>query len=311
MILDAKFGEINQVLPCDFKVIFVSGGGINTSDATATADDIEIGKTAYVKGVKVTGTHVCDEGIDTSDATAVADDMAKGVTAYVNGEKVTGTADVYRSGYCSVANRTPKKYDNDEIYFEYAFPKAHHFKTGAGVLYTSPLSAYGDATASDVVSGKTFTSADGLKVVGTHVCEDGIDTSDATATASDIVYGKTAYVNGGKVTGTVEEVTQATIYKGSYKNAVSLDGTGYFSFVTTMAKDSLIRENVSVSVGVKKSYFGTATADQVEEGVTFTSENGTKLTGTKQPMTVSDDGMGNVTLSGITASSDTSGNVTI
>ena len=57
------------------------------------------------------------------------------------------------------------------------------------------------AAADEIMNGKEAINGAGNKVTGTHVCEQGLDTSDATAAAADIMAGKTAYAKGSKVTG--------------------------------------------------------------------------------------------------------------
>ena len=99
-------GNSNSELLAEYIKKGITIGGItgtleslDTSDATATAEDILKGETAYVDGNKITGIL---ELLNTSDATATAADIVSGKTAYVNGGKVTGTLSSYKyaTGSC-------------------------------------------------------------------------------------------------------------------------------------------------------------------------------------------------------------------
>ena len=234
--------------------------------------------------------HIKSGGTDTSDATAKASDIVYGKTAYVNGEKVTGEI-----GTLASAGTIPA-FVNGDIRMPYG--SDHRVLLNKDSFLSASADKFGDAAAENVLKGKTFTSSAGLAVVGTLDPKGGgIDTSDATATADDIAQGKTAYVNGEKVNGTistasnivnadatVKQIRKTPVIGNSYYE-IEMQATG-----TTAPGGSgkyiFDGESVEISLDVNSSRFGNAAAENVLKGKTFTSSAGLSVTGThvcKQP----------------------------
>lgn len=195
---------VNKVVINDKTVLDLTGD-------TVTPSDLVEGVTAHdATGMQITGTRPATSGTDTSDATATAKDIARGKTAYVQGKKITGDLYETAEGKTKIyftwgSENVTFERDDDRDLISIKIPwfgNDEIMRINSYIKLGADATLFGDATAADVISGKTMTSTAGLKVVGTNTND--ADTSDATATADDIAKGKTAYVQGAKVTGTAE-----------------------------------------------------------------------------------------------------------
>lgn len=165
-------------------------------------------------------------GIDTSDATATAADMKNGVTAYVNGKKITGTIPNW----------------GEHIYI----PTTEDQVFAPGHYVSGIQTVKGDA---NLISGNIKKGVSIFNVEGSLESEGGIDTSDATATSSDILLNKTAYVNGEKLIGTIESL-EATEYIPSNMDQI-IEAGKYISGNQTIKGDiNLMPENIRAGISI-------------------------------------------------------------
>lgn len=208
-----------------------AAGGIDTTDANATADNIESGKTAYVNGAKITGTLSLLSGKVASDTT-------------------TATINTAKDGLTIELGKTTKSIlaANSSLKSDVSFTDINTALTAGGV----------GVNATDIAQGKTI-----LGVAGTF-------TSDANAIAGNLVKDKTAYVNGVKITGTMEEVTGTTgklINKTTTetdKLVFTPENNGY---VETSSELHILNTDLVTTLGL--------TADKIAKGTTILGVEGT------------------------------------
>nr|DAV11603.1 MAG TPA: tail protein [Caudoviricetes sp.] len=216
-----KNEKLNTLVP---KVLEISGGsGIDTSDATATSNDIIDGKTAYVKGLKVTGSI-----------------QSKAAANYTP----TQEDQIISSGQYLAGNQTIKGDSNLDT---------KNIKAGV-VLFNNK----------------------------------GTFTSDATAKASDIIDGKTAYVNGNLIEGSITS-KPATIYTPSTKNQIINAGQYLSGNQTIEGDENLIAANIKNGVnifGITGTHAGaselteaTVTNEDIKSGKIAYGNNGEKIIG--------------------------------
>ena len=134
-------------------------------------------------------------------------------------------------------------------------------------------------TAETLIKGVTAHDKTGTQITGT--AETGSDTSDATATAGDIAYEKTAYVNGEKITGTLREVKSGGTATGYSGATPSVSGTE-LKFSKEATVDRIWRTGGTIFLKAPLTEFGDAAAEDVAAGKTFTSAAGLKVAGTAQ-----------------------------
>lgn len=282
----------------------VNVGAVDASiDSNISAGNIK--KDVSILGV--TGT--LEEGIDTMDATATAAQIVSGATAYVQNSKITGTMPIISAEDVTLDSSTKS----------YEIPAGSHDGSGSVSIVTETLSVTPTTSSQQLsaTSGKVITQVDvdavtsaidsnivagniksGVSILGVAgTLETGIDTTDATATAGDILETKTAYVNGQKVTGTIPVISVEDTVLDATTTSYQIPN-GYNSDLITVSVDLETKsvtattesQNIDADIGKLINHITVApvtaaidsniVAGNIKDGVTILGVEGTLVEGT-------------------------------
>ena len=253
---------------------YLSGAQTIKGDSNLVAANIAKGKSIF----GISGTY-------TSDANAVAGNILSGKTAYVNGSKITGTLKnlTTSTSIQHATNNGTRVVAGDAGYVSTNTDGVSRFQIRyngeAGIIWGNTLFGLEMIKVVNTLGINASKVAKGQTIAGIS----GTYTSDANAVAGNILSGKTAYVNGSKITGSMPS-RSATTYTPGTSNQTIASGQ-YLSGAQTIKGDANL---VAANIAKGKSIFGisgtytsdaTATAADIKSGKTA-YVNGSKITGT-------------------------------
>ena len=218
--------------------------GILTSDANADANSIESGKSAYVNGKKIEGTLTGENDI-------------KATTKNTELSSIPITIPSYGQSTLPVIKHTIEVSladTNKPVLLKGGVKKT--------VVYDEAGSIYGDAKASDVRVGKTFTSSNGVKITGTL--------SVSAKTMKGIVTG------GGANAVAFDTGLKAISCIVIMQTVTSTSDTGIIALLHQNGKTKGIGNSYSQYLKTSSTSTGTIAINGGE--VTYTPKNGTEVT---------------------------------
>lgn len=151
-----------------------NGSGTVATDSNLLTGNIRSGITIFGVAGKLSV-------VETSDGTATAGQMLSGATGYVNGTKITGT----------IASKGATTYTPGTT--------AQTIASGQYISGVQTISGDSNLVTGNIRSGVSIFGISGKSSV--------VDTADGSAIASQILSGYTAYVNGSKITGSMNNIT--------------------------------------------------------------------------------------------------------
>lgn len=238
--IDANYQVVDQTGVICFKIPKHSYTGecewISWEEPTFHNESILAGRTCF--GVA---------GIATADANAIAGDLLSGKTAYVNGNKITGTVANH--------NNTTLSYSaNEQSYVVESDPTDPDYRITVTLNNINPGMTTGTTKHKVQLWGISprYVAA-GMNIGHWNSTLKGTFTSDANAVATDILSGKTAYVNGTKITGTmVNNSTIGNTQNLTTQNQVYTIPAGYQggSWTVKASITNLIASNIKSGVTV-------------------------------------------------------------